>query len=774
MSLRLRLALVILAVVVPTSLANLLSNAIDRSIQGDVAELRQEGRKPLSAETTVGRALEIECVRDADGALVADEVVELARERRPKLRGRIEAVDVENGVITLFGVPVHVTAETDDGDPAKGLAWKPGQRVEASCRVDADGRWVARKLKSDEVKASDKLKGVVTAARAVAGGGLELELSGIRVRALPGEVVRIQRGPVHRMEVATQMTAAVQEGLAAAHELVKTRTLRRGLKSDARRLAEYKLQCEDLEDRLVDAYEEFAHGLAESRSIAEEELREARAEGRAERVAAEERSVERSIAALERERAAIEEGARRIASAPAADVEATEAFLASTFEPALRRDVLPRVHQLELDAEQDLNGRLAEIGARSASAARWTLFTNGAGLVLALALGWFVSRSIARPVSELEGAARRIGAGDLSARVDAEGGGELGALGVAFNRMAEDLSASTVSIGQLNDVIDSMAGALFLLGPEGAITSVNPAASTLLGYSPEELAGKPFESLVAGDAGGAALRATLEHGRFGGEVELRRRDGSTIPASFSGAVLSGGAGGVRGFVCLAEDQSEQKRMDEALRRSLSDKELLLRELHHRVKNNLQVITSLLDLQSREISDPRALEKFQESQDRIRSMVLIHEQLFGASDLERVDLRVYLGLLAANLQQSQVDPPDRIAIQVEVEELYLDLDRALACGLIVNELVTNSVKHAFGPSDRGTVTIACHALGRRIALSVADDGRGLHEGSAGAPERLGQNLVRALCGQLQGEYSATNGRGATFRIEFPRDASEEAA
>ncbi len=669
-------------------------------------------------------------------------------------------------------MPVRVTAETESGSPEPDFAWKVGQRIEVSCRIDTDGRWVARKIKTDDVKPSDKMKGVVTAARELQDGGFELELSGIRVRTEPGAELRVQRGPMYRLEVATQMTAAVQEALAAAHGLVKTRHLRRGAKSDARRSAEYKLQCEDLEDRLVDAYEEFAHGLAESRAIVEEEFTKAVAESLPERASAEETRMARSIVPLERQRVAIEDGALAIKAGTAAEVEVTEAFLVGAFEPTLRRDVLPRVHQLELDAGQELNASLADIGARSASAARWTLLTTILGGVLALSLGWFVSRSISRPVLELESAARRIGAGDLSARVAAEGGGELEALGTAFNRMAEDLSASTVSIGQLNDVIDSMAGALFLLGPDGVITSVNPAATTLLGYEHSELVGKRLDVLFADDAGAAALRTTVEQGRFGGELRLHRRDGSTIPASFSAAVLHGGGRTVRGFVCLAEDQSERKQVDEALRQLLSDRELLLRELHHRVKNNLQVITSLLDLQSREITDPLALEKFQDSQDRIRSMVLIHEQLYGASDLERVDLRVYLGMLAANLQQSQVDPPDRIVIRVDVEELHLDLDRALACGLIVNELVTNSVKHAFAPSDRGTVTITCGAIGEHLVLTVADDGRGLHGGPADKTDRLGQNLVRALCGQLHGEFTATNGDGATFRIEFPARGPEE--
>ncbi|MBK7877287.1 MAG: PAS domain S-box protein [Planctomycetes bacterium] len=772
MSLRLRLFLVILAVVVPTSVANLVSNAIDRSIQRRVDELRREAHRPLDPAGLRGHALEIEGTLGADGVLAAHRLEELPRERRPKLRGRIQAADAEAGVLTLYGIPITVTAETEGLAEAGGFPWKPGQRVEASCRIAADGTWIARKVKSDDVKASDKVKGVVTAAHGRADGGADLELSGIRIRTQPGAVLAVSRGPLHRMETATQMTAAVQDGLAAAHELVKTRFLRREAKGDAARVAALKAESELLEERVLDGYEEFANLLAEFRTDAEDELAAAERAGRADELLAERARVERFIAPLEVESAEYEAGVQRLIAASGAELEGAQAFLAGTLEPTLRKDVLPRVHALELDAEEALNEDLETIGERSASAARWTLATNAVGLLLALSLGWFVSRSISRPVLELEAAARRVGEGDLSARVGIRTGDELGALADTFNRMAVHLSASTVSIGQLNAVIDSMAGALFLLGPDGAITSVNPAAAALLGYEADALVGRSFETVSPGDGARAALAVAQERGTVASELAFVRRDGRTIPVSFSAAVLRGDGRAVRGYVCLAEDQTERKRMDEALRRSLSEKELLLRELHHRVKNNLQVISSLLDLQSREISDPRALEKFQESQDRIRSMFLIHEQLYGASDLRQVDVRVYLGLLVENLAQAHVDPPGRIQVAVEIEDLRMDLDRSLSCGLIVNELVVNAMKHAFGPADHGTITVACRTEGDQYVLSVRDDGRGIHADQLGSDERLGQSLVRALCSQLHGTLAVSNGKGATFRITFPVRLPEE--
>jgi two-component sensor histidine kinase len=230
-------------------------------------------------------------------------------------------------------------------------------------------------------------------------------------------------------------------------------------------------------------------------------------------------------------------------------------------------------------------------------------------------------------------------------------------------------------------------------------------------------------------------------------------------------------------VCLALDLTERKRMEVELRRSLAEKELLLREVHHRVKNNLQVISSLLDLQSRGIADPLSLERFQESQDRIRSMVIIHDQLHRTDDLESVDLRAYVELLVQHLADAHVDPPGRVRLRTRLDELRIDLDRALACGLIVNELVTNALKHAFPEKATGQVTVTCRARpGGQVVLEVCDDGRGFAGDPAGeVATSLGLSLVSTLTRQLRGRLSTSSqGGGASFRVEFPLGVAQEVA
>jgi PAS domain S-box-containing protein len=395
-----------------------------------------------------------------------------------------------------------------------------------------------------------------------------------------------------------------------------------------------------------------------------------------------------------------------------------------------------------------------------------TILASAIGLALALTLGYFVARSIAKPIGELRTAALRIGDGDLSARVACASSDEIGMLARTFNQMAERLAATTVSIGNLNEVIDSMAGALFLLGPDGKIVSANPAASQLLCYEPAELIGTPFYTVCP--EFGAQLTRVADGGPVAsGEHRFHRQDGTIVPVSFSASALRGDHGGVRGYACLAQDLTGRRQLEEDLRRSLSEKELLLREVHHRVKNNLQVISSLLELQSRSVSDPHALAKFQDSQDRIRSMVLIHEQLYRSLNLESIHMRSYLELLATNLSQSHVDRFERIDMRVDVDDICLPLDQALTCGLIVNELVTNAFKHAFPSNSAGAIRVALQqSSSGAVVLEVSDNGRGFARTPVqDVSTTLGFTLVEALVKQLQGRLAIDGTGGAAFRVEF---------
>lgn len=209
--------------------------------------------------------------------------------------------------------------------------------------------------------------------------------------------------------------------------------------------------------------------------------------------------------------------------------------------------------------------------------------------------------------------------------------------------------------------------------------------------------------------------------------------------------------------------------------TLEEKESLLKEVHHRVKNNLQLISSLLNLQASRVDDPAVAELFAESRNRVRSMALVHENLYRAGNFARVPMLAHLQSLCAQLVRAYDMQARSAALVVEGDDVQLDLDRAISCGLITNELVSNAMKHAFPPSRRGGRVVVAMRLekGGRLALSVSDDGIGLPEDIdvADAPS-LGLQLVHDLSLQLNGRLAVSREGGTSFTITF--DLGEQGA
>ncbi len=215
---------------------------------------------------------------------------------------------------------------------------------------------------------------------------------------------------------------------------------------------------------------------------------------------------------------------------------------------------------------------------------------------------------------------------------------------------------------------------------------------------------------------------------------------------------------------LKGEVAERTRAQEALSASLQEKEVLLKEIHHRVKNNLQIISSLLSLQTaNHDSDPTAA--LRESQDRIRSMALIHEKLYRSVDVARVDFRDYAEGLTAGLQRSYFPGPG-VHVFVDVEDILLDIDLAIPCGLIVNELVSNSLKYAFQDGRKGEIRVGLARDGRNYILTVSDNGPGLPpDVDFRNTPSLGLQLVNMLASQLEGTVELDCSRGTRFKITF---------
>ena len=223
---------------------------------------------------------------------------------------------------------------------------------------------------------------------------------------------------------------------------------------------------------------------------------------------------------------------------------------------------------------------------------------------------------------------------------------------------------------------------------------------------------------------------------------------------------------------VSVDVSEQVRSERALSRALAAKEVLLRELHHRVKNNLQVVSSLLTMQAGSLQNSNTVNALERTRERVECMAMIHERLQGDHDADRVDFREYAGALARDLLHAHGAETDRILLKLDLEPLTLELSQAIPCGLILNELLTNALKHAFPDGRSGEIRIAL-ACGQdeRVRLTVSDNGiGGIANPGTQKPSSLGLRIVDVLSRQLDGEVRQDAGAGASFSIVFPRSES----
>jgi PAS domain S-box-containing protein len=273
----------------------------------------------------------------------------------------------------------------------------------------------------------------------------------------------------------------------------------------------------------------------------------------------------------------------------------------------------------------------------------------------------------------------------------------------------------------------------------------------------------------------AAVAKVLRNGGYDLEYGIVRPTGEIRWVRDRAFPITNASGEIYRVAGVIDDVTERKKALELIKTSLHEKEVLLKEIHHRVKNNMQVITSLLSLQSRTIGDGPALAVFQDSQNRVKSMALIHETLYQSKDLSRINFAEYLQKLVAHVSRSYRLRPDAVKISVQVDDISLPIDTAVPCGLIINELASNSLKYAFPGDKKGEIKITFDRTDTHYVLRVADTGIGLPKDFD--PEKgrsLGMKLVRMLTTQLCGEIECHNGVGTTFEIKFPEEKGDTRA
>lgn len=323
----------------------------------------------------------------------------------------------------------------------------------------------------------------------------------------------------------------------------------------------------------------------------------------------------------------------------------------------------------------------------------------------------------------------------------------------------------------LQTIINASPFAIIDLYPDGRVKSLwNASAQNIFGWAKEEVVGQqlPFinkeneekcQKIISGALSGE-LKTDIE-------LECLTRNNRLIHTMMATAPISDLDGKIHGVMATFADISDLIDAENQIKASLEEKEVLLREIHHRVKNNLQIISSLISLQSDYTDDPETIKMFQESKNRIRSMALIHEKLYQSKDLAHIDFGEYLKSLMDMLLKFYTEKSRLVDVNLNTVDVNLEIDTAISLGLIVNELVSNSFKHAFPGDMNGEIRIDLLNEDGNYLVKVVDNGVGIPKDiDLKNTESLGLQIVQTLTIQLNGTLKHENKDGTTFTLAFP--------
>lgn len=297
---------------------------------------------------------------------------------------------------------------------------------------------------------------------------------------------------------------------------------------------------------------------------------------------------------------------------------------------------------------------------------------------------------------------------------------------------------------------------------------INEKAAEHLGYTKEELLKLKVDDInqpMTTELQNTIINSLEKTGNIIYEHAHRRKDGTIVPVEISSQVFRYDTNIV--FQNFVRDITRRKETEEQLKQTVREKEALLKEIHHRIKNNLQVISSLLSLQSEYIVNEQDRDFFTASQDRIFSMSLVHELLYQSNDLARINFLKFTNELIQQLMNSHPIDPGQVSITLSVNQILLPINQAIPCALIINELISNAFKYAFPPGRKGTINLEFSIENNQYLLAISDDGIGLPSGiNIYKPESLGLQLINDFTNQLGGSIEVLPDAGAHYRIHFP--------
>ncbi|MGN8224965.1 histidine kinase dimerization/phosphoacceptor domain -containing protein [Gracilimonas sp. BCB1] len=442
----------------------------------------------------------------------------------------------------------------------------------------------------------------------------------------------------------------------------------------------------------------------------------------------------------------------------------------NSIEPYFRNNIIPEITQLRsfvLSIQEQRNVQLTNSLER---AELINYIATLSSVLLAIVLAVYIYRSIANPLAKLSATAKKLGEGKLDERIGVTSKDEIGELSEAFNSMAAGLQKKTVSKAYVDNIIESIQEALFVTDNGGTLIRVNSAAADLMGYKVEEMIQRQVKDFYNMKQMGKEYEQNRKD-KKSFEFSLIHKDGHLLSVLFSEAELMDIQGNKVGTVSVASDISERKKQEEEIRGSLKEKEVMLAEIHHRVKNNLAVISGLLQLQSYSAKNTEVEKALSDSQMRIQSIALVHEMLYESESLAFIDYDKYVNDLLQAISSMHMNGQKNIELSAEVEPISLSINQAIPCSLLINELIVNAYKHAFKDQEDGNIKVKMTEDNGRITMVISDNGQGFDINKFTNSNSLGSTLIRTLAEQLEGDFEildSSQASGSIFKIEFIRE------
>ncbi len=442
----------------------------------------------------------------------------------------------------------------------------------------------------------------------------------------------------------------------------------------------------------------------------------------------------------------------------------SEFMFVSSIAPYFMNKIMPKFEEIRVLAKQDQEARINALDVELHQGQIINYVATFLTIIIGVIVALYLYRSIASPLTELTQSVQKLGSGDLTERLEIKTDDEFGRVGKAFNEMAENLERQTISSTYLDNVLESIREGIFVSDEDGILRRMNESAAKMLELEKKEIIGKSFSSffkIVEVESNNLKDRPQ--------EYQLVSSKDNKIPVLLSSSDLFENDQ-KRGRVLVVSDISELKEAENKVRSSLVEKDVMLAEIHHRVKNNLAVITGLLELQILQNKDDAIKNALLDSQMRIQSIALVHEKLYASDSLAFIDYGNYIEELSNSIKNSYPGIWDKIHVHLKVNDISLNVNQAIPCSLILNEIINNAFKHAFTDKDGGTIEIKAEETDDNITLIISDNGVGFDFDEISTADFLGITLIETLADQLKGNYlfSTNEGGGTMFTLEFKKE------